>query len=110
MNGHIYDVQSSGKTNQFDKTTKDPANFIGSSMLFKDSGGAVRKAMGQLEHYVIPMPAALDAAVTNALEIRIHELEFFEAIKELRAYARGVTSLFSVMLGQCTDCIQRHCS
>jgi hypothetical protein len=51
MNGHIYDVPSSGNNNQFDETTKELENFIGSSMLFKDSGGAVRKAVGQLGQY-----------------------------------------------------------
>jgi hypothetical protein len=65
MNGHIYDVPSSGNNNQFDETTKELANFIGSSMLFKDSGGAVCKAVGQLGLYEIPLPAALDAAVTD---------------------------------------------
>jgi Zinc knuckle len=102
MNGQIYDVPTSGKADQFNATTKVLVIVIGSSVLFKDCAGAICTAINNKAAYLVPLPPALSANV-DLEDVKIRDLECLEVVKERRAYGKGNVSLFSLVLGQCTE-------
>jgi hypothetical protein len=54
---------------------------------------------------LVPLPPTLPTTA-NKEEVKIRDLECLEVIKERRAYSKGVVSLYSVVIGQCTDAMR----
>jgi hypothetical protein len=51
--------------------------------------------------YLVPLPQTLPTTA-NKEELKIRDLEYLEVIKDRRAYLKGLVSLYSVVIGQCT--------
>jgi hypothetical protein len=105
MNGNIYDVPTSNKANQFNTTTEELVIVIGSSVLFKDCAGAICMAIDNKAPYLVPLPPALPSGADKEEE-KIRDLECLEVIKERRAYSKGLVSLYSVVIGLCTEAMR----
>jgi hypothetical protein len=103
MKGHVYDCNDAKQSDQFTKTTKELADYIGRTYKY---GGDMRQAVLSLTTPVIPEPEDPDDA-NNRLQMRLWEKQVDEYVKKGTWLAEHVKSLYSLVWGQCSEAMRQ---
>ena len=103
LKGHIYDCSDVRQSDQFTKTTKEIAEYVGRTYKY---GGDTRLAVETLTVPTIPIPAD-PAEGANRSETRIWEKTVDEYVKQITHLHENIKTLYSLVWGQCTDIMRQ---
>ena len=95
----MYDCTDSRHSDQFARTTKEIAEYVGRT--YKYSGN-MRLTVEGLERVQFTEPSDPPAAATWTQE-RIWEKEVDKFVKQRGYFDENIKTLYSVVWGQCTD-------
>ena len=103
LKGHVYDCSTSKQADQFNKTTKEIAEYVGRTYTY---GGDARLAIENLEIVEPPEPEDPPEGAT-ATKRRIWEKRVDEYVKRTTYMTENIKSIFSLVWGQCTDIMRQ---
>ncbi len=103
LKGHIYDCSDSRQADQFAKTTKEIAEYVGRVYAY---GGDARLAVKNLEVPDIPEPDDLPQGASRAKE-RIWEKWVDEYVRCHSHLLENMKTLYSLVWGQCSDIMRQ---
>ena len=103
LKGYIYDCSDSRQADQFAKTTKEIAEFVGRTYKY---GGDARLAIENLEIPVFPEPDDPPAGASKTKE-RIWEKLVDEHVKRQIYMTENVKTIYSLVWGQCSDIMRQ---
>jgi hypothetical protein len=102
LKGHIYDCSDARQSDQFTKTTKEIAEYLGRTAY--KHGGDIRLTVTNLELYVIPMPQDLPTTPEpSALTKKIWDEQVKRYVERDSYLTDNVKTLFAIVIGQCTE-------
>jgi hypothetical protein len=104
LKGHVYDCSDVRQSDQYTKTTKEIAEFVGRTYTY---GGDARLAVETLTlpMFATPTDPPEDASRT---ETRIWEKTVDEHVKQLSYLAENMKTLYSLVWGQCTEIMRQR--
>ena len=103
LKGHIYDCSDVRQPDQYTKTTKEIAEYVGRTYTY---GGDVRLAVETLTLPILTTPVdPPDGA--NRTETRIWEKTVDEHVRQRSHLAENIKTLYSLVWGQCTDIMRQ---
>jgi hypothetical protein len=104
LKGHIYDCSDVRQSDQYTKTTKEIAEYVGRTYTY---GGDARLAVETLTlpTFTIPTDPPEDA---NRTETRIWEKTVDEHVKQLSYLTENMKTLYSLVWGQCTEIMRQR--
>ena len=103
LKGHIYDCSDSRQADQFTKTTREIAEYVGRTYKY---GGDARVTVENLEKATIRMPDDLPEGANKTME-RIWEKEVDEYVKRKCNLEENVKTIYSLVWGQCSDIMRQ---
>ena len=103
LKGHVYDCSTSKQADQFNKTTKEIAEYVGRTYTY---GGDARLAIENLEIVEPPEPEDPPEGATETKR-RIWEKHVDEYVKRTTHMTENIKSIFSLVWGQCTDIMRQ---
>lgn len=103
LKGHIYDCSDSRQADQFAKTTKEVAEYVGRTYKY---GGDARLAVENLELPEMVMPQDPPEGATKT-ENRIWEKEVDEYVKRKTYLTENIKTIYSLAWGQCSDIMRQ---
>ena len=103
LKGHIYDASDSRQSDQYMKTTREIAEYVGRTYKY---GGDVRLAVETLTIPTFPVPTD-PAAGASRTDIRIWEKLVDEHVKRLSHLTENIKTLYSLVWGQCSDVMRQ---
>ena len=103
LKGHIYDCSDVRQSDQYTKTTKEIAEYVGRTYKY---GGDLRLAVETLQVPVFDVPTDPPDTATRS-EIRIWEKTIDEHVKKKTHLSENNKTLFSLVWGQCTDIMRQ---
>ena len=103
LKGHIYDCSDVRQSDQYTKTTKEIAEYVGRTYKY---GGDLRLAIETLQMHVFDTPKDPPETATRT-ETRIWEKTIDEHVKKLTHISENNKTLFSLAWGQCTDIMRQ---
>ena len=99
LDGHIFDVGAQNQAEMFGVTLKKLASYAGRKYTEAQD---IRQAIETLKEVVVPKPVKLTGGDEDINKIILtREADAF--IKRKTVYCQNTSSMFSVVLGQCTD-------
>jgi hypothetical protein len=101
LKGHIYDASDSRQSDQYMKTTREIAEYVGRTYKY---GGDVRLAVETLIIPTFPIPTD-PAEGASRTEVRIWEKLVDEHVKRMSGLTGNIKTLYSLVWGQCSDVI-----
>lgn len=103
LKGHIYDASGARQSDQFIKTTKEIAEFVGRTYKY---GGDIRLSV---ETLTIPiMTPTLDYEEgAGRTAIRIWEKSVDEHVRRMSQPTENIKTLYSLVWGQCNDVVRQ---
>ena len=103
LKGHIYDCSDVRQSDQYTKTTKEIAEYVGRTYKY---GGDTRLTVETLKKPVIVAPTDPpdDATKTDG---KIWEKEIDAYVKKKDHIEENVKTLYSLNWGQCTDIMRQ---
>jgi hypothetical protein len=102
LKGHIYDCSDSRQSDQFARTTKEIAEYLGRTA--RKHGGDIRVTVTNLTVCNIEMPMDLPTVPTpTPLENKIWEEKVKKYVERESCLAENVKMLFAIVIGQCTE-------
>ena len=104
LKGHVYDCSDARQADQFTKTTKEIAEYVGRTY---DRGGDVRLVVENLELVTFTEPSDPPANATKTQE-RIWEKTVDQFVKKTDTLAENMKTLYSLVWGQCTDIMRQR--
>jgi hypothetical protein len=103
LKGHIFDCSDSRQADQFTKTTKEIAEYVGSTYRH---GGDARRMIETLEKPILRLPPdPPDDAPRSA--VRLWEKRVDEVAKREAFLEENLKTIFSIVWGQCTDIMRQ---
>jgi hypothetical protein len=99
LRGHVFDCAVGKEADRYTVTMKEMAEYIGSNFTY---GADIRWSLEHEKEFVVPKPISLDATA-DAIDKRIWEKEIDEYVKRKAKHGDNCRTLFSLILGQCTD-------
>jgi hypothetical protein len=102
LKGHIYDCTDSRQADIFTKTTKEIAEYVGTSYKY---GSDTRLAVYSLKATVLEKPDPPEDADDEG-DKRIWEKEIDEYVREKKCLKENLKTLYSLVWGQCSDVIR----
>jgi hypothetical protein len=103
LKGYIYDAADSRQSDQFVKTTREIAEYVGRTYKY---GGDIRLAVETLKPPSFRMPDDPPEVATKTA-LKIWEKDIDEYSRAKFKYAENVKTLFSLVWGQCTDVMRQ---
>jgi hypothetical protein len=103
LKGHIYDCSDARQSDQFMKTTREIAEYVGRTYKY---GSDARLAVETLELPTIDPPAD-PAEEASRSEMRIWEKLIDEHVKRITYLTKNMKTLYSLVWGQCTDIMRQ---
>jgi hypothetical protein len=103
MKGNVYDCNDAKQTDQYSKTTKELADYVGRTYKY---GGDMRQAILSLTVPVIQEPQEPDDE-ENRLQMRLWEKQVDEYVKKSTWLAEHIKSLYSLVWGQCSEAMRQ---
>jgi hypothetical protein len=104
LKGHIYDCSDARQSDQFMKTTREIAEYVGRTYKY---GGDARLAVETLGMPAITMPADPAVGATRGEE-RLWEKSIDEHVKRLTHLGENMKTLYSLVWGQCSDIMRQN--
>ena len=103
LKGHIYDCSDSRQSDQFTKTTKEIAEYVGRTYKY---GGDIRVVVNNLEEISITEPTDPPDGATKT-QTRIWEKQVDEYVKRETYMHENIKTLYSLVWGQCSDIMRQ---
>ena len=103
LKGHIYDCSDVSQSDQYTKTTREIAEYVGRTFTY---GGDARLSVETLVLPTFNPPDDPDANATRT-EIRIWEKTVDEYVKQTTKAKENMKTLYSLVWGQCTDIMRQ---
>ncbi|KAI2493199.1 hypothetical protein MHU86_21348 [Fragilaria crotonensis] len=103
LKGHIYDCSDVRQSDQYTKTTKEIAEYVGRTYTY---GGDARLAVETLTLPTLISPTD-PPENANRTETRIWEKTVDEYVKQRSYLAENMKTLYSLVWGQCTDIMRQ---
>ena len=103
LKGHIYDAADSRQSDQYMKTTREIAEYVGRTYKY---GGDIRLAVETLTVPTFEVPTD-PAAGASRTEVRIWEKLVDEHVKRISGLNENIKTLFSLVWGQCSDIMRQ---
>jgi hypothetical protein len=103
LKGHIYDCSDVRQSDQYTRTTKEIAEYVGRTFTY---GGDARLSVENLALPTFPTPSDPDPAATRT-EVRIWEKTVDEYVKKISKVKENMKTLYSLVWGQCTDIMRQ---
>ena len=103
LKGHIYDCSDVRQSDQYTKTTKEIAEFVGRTYKY---GGDARLAVESLKKPEFEMPSDPIDGASKTME-RIWEKTVDEFVKRSTHLEENMKTLYSLVWGQCTDIMRQ---
>jgi hypothetical protein len=103
LKGHIYDCSDVRQSDQYTRTTKEIAEYVGRTFTY---GGDARLSVENLALPTFPTPNDPDPAATRT-EVRIWEKTVDEYVKKISKVKENMKTLYSLVWGQCTDIMRQ---
>jgi hypothetical protein len=103
LKGHIYDCSDSRQADQFAKTTKEIAEYVGRTYKY---GGDARLAIENLEVPEIPEPSEPPPGSSRTRE-RIWEKQIDEWVRRDAYMLENIKTIYSLVWGQCSDIMRQ---
>ena len=103
LQGHVYECTNFKQSDQFAKTTKEIADYVGKTYKY---GGTMRNAVLSLAHPTVEEPME-PKDESSRLQMRKWEKEVDEYVKKSYWIKEHVQSLFSLVWGQCSDAMRQ---
>jgi hypothetical protein len=103
LKGHIYDCSDVRQSDQYTKTTKEIAEYVGRTYTY---GGDARLAVETLTLPTLTAPTD-PPENANRTDTRIWEKTVDEHVKQRSYLAENMKTLYSLVWGQCTDIMRQ---
>lgn len=103
LKGHIYDCSDVRQSDQYTKTTKEIAEYVGRTFTY---GGDARLAVETLKLPIMTIPVD-PPENANRTETRIWEKTVDEHVKQSSKLRENMKTLYSLIWGQCTDIMRQ---
>ena len=103
LKGHIYDSSDARQSDQYMKTTKEIAEYVGRTFKY---GGDARTAVETLETPTVTLPPDPAPEATRG-EVRLWEKAIDEQAKRTTYLTENMKTLYSLVWGQCSDIIRQ---
>jgi hypothetical protein len=103
LKGHIYDCLDVRQSDQYTKTTKEIAEYVGRTYTY---GGDARLAVETLALPTLTKPTD-PPADANRTDTRIWEKTVDEHVKQRLRLDENMKTLYSLVWGQCTDIMRQ---
>lgn len=100
--GYIFDCKGMGQADQFAKSKKKLANYVGRTY---KQGTDTKLAVEQLSIPTVLIPGDIDQTNASASEKRIWEKQIDQYVKRLDQLEENIRTLYSIVWGQCTDAL-----
>jgi hypothetical protein len=104
LKGNIYDFGDSRQADQFMRTTKEVAEYVGTTYKY---GSDVREAVEQLETPELTAPPYPPNAANDPTATRVWEKRVDAFIKREDYLAQNIKTLYSLVWGQCSDTLRQ---
>jgi hypothetical protein len=106
LKGHVFDRSSSQNADQFMRTQRAIAEFVGGTVL-KHGGGDMRRTVETLERKTFPLPPDPNANATRGEERRFDQLVASIGKREDN-YNENFRTLYTIVLSQCTEALREY--
>ena len=103
LKGYIYDASDARQSDQFIKTTREIAEFVGRTY---KHGGDIRLAVEKLSRPTLTPPED-HAEGAGKTEVRIWEKTVDEHVKRIIHLDENIRTLYSLVWGQCSDVVRQ---
>ena len=103
LHGHIYDVGTSNQADLFTETTKKIASYAGRTCKEPQD---IRRSIEDIDDVDIPMPTERTSITNDRLREKLFEKDIETWAKRESIYRQNKASLYSIVLGQCTEAMK----
>lgn len=101
--GRIYDASDARQSDQFIKTTKEIAEFVGRTYKY---GGDIRLSVETLTIPIMTPPLDYEEGAGRTA-IRIWEKSVDEHVRRMSQLTENIKTLYSLVWGQCSDVVRQ---